>query len=271
MIPQPSSFTRPKQSGKFTAGCVVGIAGRCFLSTVAQQWSGHGSGLQIIGGSLLYWNLGGPRLFHNAGGRPVLKATCCSGRSRASGKKGETSAGCDVAGADCAQCYEAEVEAIEPIHGSGSRIRVEREGSSRRQLVYEPVSECPHQTEHQVGGNTRTEHFSVDRRRTKNEAQQISDDESNQDEPSNEEDCRWNQVRAEMIYPPSGDRRNCKHDRDDQDAFAIRDRKDASKQDQRKQAGYNELTTFNFLDKRRPHEKESQRNEKLHRGEAPES
>ena len=91
------------------------------------------------------------------------------------------------------------------------------------------------------------------------------------DEPGNEEDCRWNQVRAEMIYPPAGDRRNRKHDRDDQDAFAICDRNDASKQDQRKQAGYNEFATFNFLDERRPDEKESKRNEKLHRGKATKS
>src|SRR5207342_611160 len=109
----------------------------------------------------------------------------------------------------------------------------------------------------------RTEHFSGDRRRTKNEEQQISDDKSNQGEPGNEEDCRWNQVRAEMIYPPADDRRNCKHDRDDQDAFAICDRNDASKQDQRKQAGYNELATFNFLDKRRRDEKQSKREQKL--------
>src|SRR6266576_5008776 len=150
-------------------------------------------------------------------------------------------------------------------------MRVESEGSSRRQLVYEPVRHRPHQTEHQIGGNARTEHFSVDRRRTKNEAQQISDDKSYQDEPGNEEDCRWNQVRAEMIYPPAGNRRNRKHDRDDQDAFAIRDRNHASKQDQRKQAGYNEFATFNFLDERRPDEKEAKRNQKLHRGKATKS
>ena len=109
------------------------------------------------------------------------------------------------------------------------------------------------------------------RRRTKNEAQQISDDKSNQDEPGNEEDCRWNQVRPEMIYPPAGDRRNGKHDRDDQDAFAICDGNDASKQDQRKQDRYNKIATFNFFDKRRTDEEESERNQKLHRGEATES
>ncbi len=91
----------------------------------------------------------------------------------------------------------------------------------------------------------------------KTKSSRFSDDKSNQDESGDEEDCRWNQVRAEMIYPPAGDRRNRKHDRDDDDAFAICDRNDASKQDQRKQAGYNEFATFNFLDKRRPDEKES--------------
>jgi len=70
--------------------------------------------------------------------------------------------------------------------------------------------------------------------------------------PANEEDCRWNQVWAEMIYPPAGDRRNRKHDRDDQDAFAICDRNHASKQDQRKQAGYDEFATFNFLRRKAP-------------------
>src|SRR5205823_7986956 len=82
----------------------------------------------------------------------------------------------DVAVADSAQSDKTKVEAGEPVHRSRSCVRVEREGSSRRQLVYEPVGHCPHQTEHQVSGNARTEHFSVDRRRTKNEAQQISDD-----------------------------------------------------------------------------------------------
>ena len=50
-----------------------------------------------------------------------------------------------------------------------------------------------------------------------------------------QEDCRWNQVRPEMIYPPATDRWNGKNDCDDQDAFAIGDSKDGSKQDQRKQ------------------------------------
>ena len=50
---------------------------------------------------------------------------------------------------------------------------------------------------------------------------------------------------------------------DDQDAFAICDRNDASKQDQRKKAGYNEFATFNFLDEKCPDEKESKRNQKV--------
>src|SRR6266496_5143635 len=100
MVPQPSSFTRPKQSGKFTARCVVSIAGRCFLSAVAQQWSGHGSGLQIISGSLLNRNLWRPRLAHEVGSRPVLKTTCCLRRSRAPSKKREANYGGDHANRD---------------------------------------------------------------------------------------------------------------------------------------------------------------------------
>jgi hypothetical protein len=74
-----------------------------------------------------------------------------------------------------------------------------------------------------------------------------------------------------MIHPSAGDRWNRKHDRDDQDAFAIRDRNDAGKQNQRKQTGYNEFAAFNFLDERRPDEKEAKRNQKLHRGKATKS
>src|SRR4029077_9803634 len=90
MVPQPSSFTRAKQNGKFTAGHVVCIAGWCLLGADAQQWSSHGSDLQIIHGSFLNWDLRGSRLTHNAGGRPVLKTACCSRRSRAPSKKRKT-------------------------------------------------------------------------------------------------------------------------------------------------------------------------------------
>src|SRR5437867_1037264 len=89
MVPQPSSFTVAKQHGQFTAGGVVSIAGWCLLSAVAQQRSGHGSGLQIISGSPLNWYLRGSRLAHEVGSRPVLKTTCCLRRSRAPGKKCE--------------------------------------------------------------------------------------------------------------------------------------------------------------------------------------
>src|SRR4029453_5775746 len=85
MVPQLPSLTVTKQKGKFSAGRVVSIAGWCLLSTRAQQWSGHRSGLQIIGGSFLNRNLGGSRLAHNAGGRPGLKTACCSRSSRATG------------------------------------------------------------------------------------------------------------------------------------------------------------------------------------------
>src|SRR5436189_4538752 len=86
-VPQSSSFTRVKQNGKFTAGRVVSIEGWSFLTAGAQQWNGHGSGPQIIGGSFLNWHLQGSRLPHDAGGRPVLKTACCLRRGRASGEK----------------------------------------------------------------------------------------------------------------------------------------------------------------------------------------
>jgi hypothetical protein len=92
MIPKAPTFAISKQNRKFTAGCIVSIDSWCPLSAGAQQWSGHGSDLQIIAGSLLNWHLRGSRLFHDAGGGPVLKMACCLGRSRAPGKKRE--AGC---------------------------------------------------------------------------------------------------------------------------------------------------------------------------------
>jgi len=64
-----------------------------------------------------------------------------------------------------------------------------------------------------------------------------------------------------MIYLPATDRWNGKHDRDDQDAFAIGDSKDGSKQDQRKQTGYNEFATFNFLDEWRSDEENAESNQ----------
>ena len=94
---------------------------------------------------------------------------------------------------------------------------------------------------------------------------------NNQDEPGNEEDRRWNKVRAKMICPSATDGWNGKHEGNDQDAFTIRDGKDASNQYQRKQTGYNKFATFNLLDKRGTSEEESERNQKLHRGEATES
>ena len=67
----------------------------------------------------------------------------------------------------------------------------------------------------------RTSVFTEGARKTKRS--KFADDESNQDESCDEEHCRWDQVRAEMIDPPAGDRWNRKHDRDDEDAFAICD------------------------------------------------
>src|SRR4029453_6402643 len=87
MVPQLPSLTVAEKNGKFTAGRVVSIAGWCLFRAGAQQWSGHGSGLQIIGGSFLNRDLRGSRLTHNAGGRPILKTACCSRRSRAAGEQ----------------------------------------------------------------------------------------------------------------------------------------------------------------------------------------
>ena len=80
--------------------------------------------------------------------------------------------------------------------------------------------------------------------------EQIRDYKSNQGESGNEEDCRWNQVRPKMIDPPAGDRWNGKHDRDDQNAFAICNSKDSREQHQRKQNRYNKISAFDFFDKR---------------------
>src|SRR6266576_5243399 len=115
-VPQLSSFTRVKQNSKFTAGRVVSIERWSFLSAGAQQWSGHGSGLQIIGGSFLYRYVRGPRFAHNAGGRPVLKTACCLRRSRAPSKKREACFGGDEANPD--RCFR-----ISKIHGDLGALR----------------------------------------------------------------------------------------------------------------------------------------------------
>ena len=87
MVPQPSSFAGAKQNGKFAAGRVVSITRWCFLSPGAQQRSGHGSDLQISGGSCLDRHLQRARLAQDAGGRRVLKAACCLRCSRAADEK----------------------------------------------------------------------------------------------------------------------------------------------------------------------------------------
>ena len=74
-----------------------------------------------------------------------------------------------------------------------------------------------------------------------------------------------------MIYPPAGDRREGKHNRDNQGAFVLRDSNDSGNEDQRKQSGYNKIATFDFLNERRTDEKGHERNQELHRGKAPES
>src|SRR6266542_2739389 len=91
----------------------------------------------------------------------------------------------------------------------------------------------------------------------------MRDYKNNQDEPANEEDRRWNQVWSNMINPPAADRWNGKHERDEQDAFAIRDRKDGSKQHQRKQNRYYQLAALNFFDKGEKEEQQRAGHQKL--------
>src|SRR6266511_1087999 len=92
----------------------------------------------------------------------------------------------------------------------------------------------------------------------------MRDYKNNQDEPANEEDCRRNQVWSNMINPPAADRWNRKHKRDEQDAFAIRDRKDGSKQHQRKQNRYYQLAALNFFDKGEKEEQQREGDQKFH-------
>jgi len=74
-----------------------------------------------------------------------------------------------------------------------------------------------------------------------------------------------------MVYPPAGKRRDGKHDRDDQDVFAICDSQDGSKEHQRKQRLYNKFATFDCFDKRGTGKEESEGDQKMHRGKATES
>src|SRR5207245_5391160 len=94
-------------------------------------------------------------------------------------------------------------------------------------------------------------------------AQQVPDDKGNQYQPANEENHRRNQIRPKMIYPPADDRREGKHNRDDQGAFALRDSKNTGNEDQRKQSGYNEIATFDFLNERRTDEKGDRKSTRL--------
>src|SRR5207245_383817 len=100
------------------------------------------------------------------------------------------------------------------------------------------------------------------------EAQQVTDDKGNQYQPASEENHRRNQIRPEMIYPPSGNRRKGEHNCDDEGTFALRNRNNTGNEHQRKQSGYNEIATFDFLNERRTDEKGHERNQELHRGKA---
>ena len=59
-----------------------------------------------------------------------------------------------------------------------------------------------------------------------------------------------------MIYPPAADRRNGKHDRDDQNAFMYPRPQRRRQARPAKTGEYDKFATFNFLDKWRPDEKE---------------
>src|SRR5438094_7413134 len=66
--------------------------------------------------------------------------------------------------------------------------------------------------------------------------------------------------RKRFIHLPTNCR-NGKQERDDQNAFALRDRKDARKQHQGNQSRNNKFATFDFLHKRRTGKEETESNE----------
>src|SRR4029453_5398281 len=138
-------------------------------------------------------------------------------------------------------------------------------------LAYEPVSYCPQQAKHQVSRDARAEDFGVYRRRTQNEAEKIRHHESNQGESWDKKHGRWNQVRPEMIDPPAGNRWNSKHNRDEEDAFAIRHSKNSGQKHQGKKNRYNNISAFDFFDKRKKQKEQRKSNEQFSCRETPES
>jgi hypothetical protein len=59
-----------------------------------------------------------------------------------------------------------------------------------------------------------------------------------------------------MTDPPAGNRWNSKHKRDKEDAFAIRHSKNSGQQHQGKQDRYNNISAFDFFDKREKDEEQ---------------
>src|SRR4029450_7325823 len=128
MVPQPSSFTGAQQNGEFTAGGVVSIDSWCLLSSRAQPWSSHGSGLQIIGGPFLNRDLRRPRRAHDAGSGRILKPACCLGRSRAPSKNREARYGGAHANPD--RCFR--MFRIHAIYGGAWFVGNHRRGVRAR-------------------------------------------------------------------------------------------------------------------------------------------
>jgi hypothetical protein len=74
-----------------------------------------------------------------------------------------------------------------------------------------------------------------------------------------------------MIDPPAGNRWSSKHKRDEEDGFAIRHSKHSGQQHQGKQNRYNNISPFDFFDKRKKEEQQRKSNEQFNRGEAMQS
>jgi hypothetical protein len=71
-----------------------------------------------------------------------------------------------------------------------------------------------------------------------------------------------------MTDPSPYNRRNCQYERNQKGALVIRDSNDSAQQNQRKQKRRNNVSAFDFLNKREKEKKQSERNEKLHVGKA---
>src|SRR5580765_171952 len=88
-VPKLPSFTRAQQNGEFAARRVVGFTGGC-PNAAPEQWCGHGGGLQIIGCSLVSWDIRGACLAHEARGRRIFRPPYCPRRCRTTGEQRDT-------------------------------------------------------------------------------------------------------------------------------------------------------------------------------------